>query len=278
MPPTTRCSRPTARGLKIVGNTIRGAGNAGIAVWQSDKRHDGSLIADNTIEDTKARAGGDGQNGNAIAVFRAGDVIVRNNHIRNAAFSAVRGNSAANIQILGNSCIDCDDVALYSEFDFEGCVMADNVVDGAGNGISVTNFDFQHGRLASVHGNVLRNLKPRAAGATLEDFGRGMLVQGDTAVTGNVIEGAAAVGIRAGWGPYLRNVAITGNVLRQCAVGVEVSVVKGAEQALIADNVFDGVPGGAVVGMEWIKPVTGDLTKDGAAAYPQLTIANNRVR
>ncbi len=267
-----------ARGLNIVGNTVRGSGNNGIAVWQSDKRHDGSLIADNTIEDTHARAGGSGQNGNAISVFRAGDVIVRGNHIRNAAFSAVRGNSAANIQILGNSCRDCDDVALYSEFDFEGCVMADNVVDGAGNGLSVTNFDFQHGRLATVHGNILRNLKARAAGAAPEDFGRGMLVQGDTTVTGNVIEGAAAVGIRAGWGPYLRNVVITGNVLRQCAVGVEVSVVKGTEQALIADNIFDQVPGGAVVGMEWVKPVTGDLTKDGAAAYPQLTIANNRVR
>lgn len=266
------------KALVVAGNTIRGSGNTGIAVWQSEKRHDGSLIADNTIEDTRARAGGDGQNGNAIAVFRAGDVIVRNNHIRNAAFSAIRGNSAANIQILGNSCLACDDVALYSEFDFEGCIMADNVVDGAGSGISVTNFDFQHGRIASVRGNILRNLKPRAAGATLEDFGRGMLVQGDTAVSGNVIEGAASVGIRAGWGPYLRNVAITGNVLRQCAVGIEVSVVKGTEQALIADNVFDQVPGGAVVGMEWTKAVTGDLTKDGAAQHPQLTIANNRVR
>ena len=35
---------------------------------------------------------------------------------------------------------------------------------------------------------------------------------------------------------------------------------------------------GAIVGMEWHKQVTGDLTKDGAARYPQLTIANNRVR
>jgi hypothetical protein len=65
--------------------------------------------------------------------------------------------------------------------------------------------------------------------------------------------------------------------MRQCAMGVQVSVVKGTGQALIADNVFEQVPGGAVVGMEWRKAVTGDLTKDGAAQYPQLTIANNRV-
>jgi uncharacterized secreted repeat protein (TIGR03808 family) len=265
------------RGMIISVNIVRGCGNGGIAVWQSEKRHDGTLIADNTIEDIAGRAGGTGQNGNAIAVFRAGDVIVRGNHIRNARFSAIRGNSAANIQIIGNSCLACDDVALYSEFDFEGCIMADNAVDGAGSGISVTNFDFKHGRLASVRGNLLRNLKARAASAPPQDFGLGLHIEGDTAVTGNVIEGAALAAMRAGWGPYLRNVAITGNVMRQCAVGVEVSVVKGTGQALIAGNVFDAVPGGAVVGMEWRKKVTGDLTKEGAARYPQLTIANNRV-
>lgn len=265
------------RSLTISSNAVRGCGNGGIAVWQSEKRHDGALIVDNTVGDIQARAGGTGQNGNAIAIFRAGDVIVRGNHIHNARFSAIRGNSAANIQIIGNSCLACDDVALYSEFDFEGCIMADNIVDGAGSGISVTNFDFKHGRLASVRGNVLRNLHARAKGAKPQDFGLGLQVEGDTAVTGNVIEGAALAGMRAGWGPYLRNLAITGNVMRQCAVGIEVSVVKGSGQALIADNVFDAVPGGAVVGMEWRKKATGDLTKEGAQHYPQLTIADNRV-
>jgi len=67
-------------------------------------------------------------------------------------------------------------------------------------------------------------------------------------------------------------------VVRLCATGLQVSVAKGAGQALIANNVFEQVAGGAVVGMEWHKTVTGDLTKDGAAQYPQLTIANNQVR
>ena len=43
------------------------------------------------------RAGGSGQNGNAINIFRADNVIVRGNRIRNAAFSAVRGNKASNM-------------------------------------------------------------------------------------------------------------------------------------------------------------------------------------
>jgi len=35
---------------------------------------------------------------------------------------------------------------------------------------------------------------------------------------------------------------------------------------------------GAIVGMEWSKPVTGDLAKDGAAHYAQLLIGGNQVR
>ena len=35
---------------------------------------------------------------------------------------------------------------------------------------------------------------------------------------------------------------------------------------------------GAGVGMDLKRAVTGDLTKDGAARYPQLAISGNRVR
>ena len=66
-----------SRGLLIAANTIAKSGNGGIRVWQSGKRRDGSLIADNRIEDTDARAGGTGENGNAINIFRAADVMVR---------------------------------------------------------------------------------------------------------------------------------------------------------------------------------------------------------
>jgi uncharacterized secreted repeat protein (TIGR03808 family) len=264
-----------SRGLILSANTIRGSGNGGIRVWQSEKRDDGTIIADNRIEDTHARAGGDGQNGNAINVYRAGNVIVRGNQIRKAAFSAVRGNAASNIQIVGNSCAGLDDVALYSEFGFQGAVIADNVVEEAGSGISVTNFDVG-GRIASVRGNILRNLRQRMPRMPPQGQGVGIAVEADTAVTGNVIESAARVGIRAGWGPYLRNVTIAANVVRNAGVGIEVSVAKGAGAAAITGNVIAGAKRGAILGMEWDKAVSGDLAHDGAARYPQLTIANNR--
>ena len=267
-----------ARGLEISGNTVRGAGNNGILVWRSRPGDDGTLVIDNRIEDTAARAGGSGQHGNAINVFRADNVIVRGNRIRGAAFSAVRGNAASNLQILGNTCIGLGEVALYAEFGFEGAMIANNVVDGAVLGIAVTNSS-EGGRLAVVQGNVIRNLAPRRApGSDPDDLaGIGIGVEADTAVTGNVIENAPTAGIYLGWGPHLRDVTVTGNVVRASGVGIAVSVAAGAGSAIIANNLISGARRGAIVGMDRQTAVTGELADDGAR-FAHLTISGNRVR
>jgi uncharacterized secreted repeat protein (TIGR03808 family) len=268
-----------ARGLAISGNTVRGCGNNGIQVWRSEAGDDGTLVTGNRIEDIAARAGGSGQNGNAINVFRANNVIVSGNRISGAAFSAVRGNAASNLQVTANSCTGCGEVALYAEFGFEGAVIAQNIVNGAAIGVSVTNFN-NGGRLAVVQGNIIRNLvTKRPPGTDPNDgAGIGIAVEADTAVTGNVVEDAAVAGISAGWGRHLRDVTITGNVVRRVGVGIAVSVAAGAGAAVIADNLIANAKNGAIVGMELKKPVTGDLTKDGAARYAQLAISGNRVR
>lgn len=268
-----------ARGLRIAGNTVRGAGNGGILVWRSAPGDDGTLVVDNRIEDVAARAGGSGQYGNAVNIFRAGNVIVRGNRIRNAAFSAVRGNAASNLQIVGNTCTGVGEVALYAEFAFEGALIANNIVDGAALGVSVTNFK-EGGRLAVIQGNVIRNLtNKRPPGTDPNDLaGVGIGIEADTVVTGNVIENAPNIGIAAGWGAYLRDVAVSANVIRNADFGITVSVAPGAGAAVIADNLISGVRRGAIVGMEWNKPVTGDLAKDGATRYAQLSIGGNRVR
>jgi uncharacterized secreted repeat protein (TIGR03808 family) len=268
-----------ARGLLIADNTVRGAGNNGIQVWRSAAGDDGTLVVDNRIEDIHARAGGSGQNGNAVNVFRAGGVIVRGNRIARAAFSAVRGNSASNLQVSGNTCIELGEVALYAEFGFEGAVIAGNVVDGAAVGVSVTNFS-SGGRLAVVQGNLIRNLVPkRPPGTDPEDgAGIGIAVEADTAVSGNVIERAPEAGIWIGWGRHQRDVSITGNIVREAGYGIAVSVAPGAGAALIADNLIAGARRAAIVGMEWKKAVTGDLTKDGAERYALLALRGNKVR
>jgi uncharacterized secreted repeat protein (TIGR03808 family) len=268
-----------ALALRISGNHVRDAGNNGILVWRSAAGDDGSLVVDNRIENVTNRSGGSGQYGNAINVFRADNVIVRGNRIRNAAFSAVRGNAASNLQILGNTCTGLGEVALYAEFGFEGAVIANNIVDGAAMGVSVTNFK-EGGRLALVQGNLIRNLiDHRPAGTDPNDgAGIGIGVEADSLVNGNVIESAPHVGIAAGSGQYLRDVVISANIVRGADYGITVSVVPGAGTSLIADNLITGARRGAIVGVEWNKPVTDDLAKDGAEHYAQLTINGNRVR
>jgi uncharacterized secreted repeat protein (TIGR03808 family) len=263
-----------ARGLTIARNIVREAGNNGIQILRGVAGEDGTMVLDNRIENIRNVSGGSGQFGNGVNAHRAGHVIVRGNRIRNCAFSAVRGNSASAIEITGNSCSELGEVALYSEFSFEGAVIANNTVVGAHTGISVANFN-EGGRIAVVQGNILRNLAP-PAGRT-DDYGIGIYVEADTAVTGNVVESATRAGIMAGWGKYLRDVTISGNVVRAANIGVAVSVVPGAGGAVIADNTIAGARRGAILGMDHFDVVTGDLAQDGAARYAQLAIRGNRV-
>ena len=51
---------------------------------------------------------------------------------------AVRGNSSSDIQIIANSCTRLGEVALYAEFAFQGALIANNLVDIAATGISIT--------------------------------------------------------------------------------------------------------------------------------------------
>jgi uncharacterized secreted repeat protein (TIGR03808 family) len=266
-----------ARGLTIQNNTIRGAGNGGILVHRSQKGDDGTLVIDNRIEDIDNVAGGSGQYGNAINVFRAGNVMVRGNRISRANYSAVRGNSASNIQITGNTATDIGEVAIYSEFAFEGATIANNTVDGAALGIVCCNFN-EGGRLAVVQGNLIRNLAPkRPVGTKPDDAGGvGISIEADASVTGNVIEGAPSAGIMVGWGAAMRDVSVTGNVVRDSGFGVALSVVNGAGTAVVTGNLISGTKG-AIVGMDHGKAVTGDLS-EAPTRYAHLQISGNRVR
>jgi len=268
-----------AQGLLVSRNTIQGTNDNGIEILRSAIGDDGTQVIDNRIEDIKAGPGGSGQYGNAINAFRAGNVIVRGNRIRNCDYSAVRGNSASNIQITGNSVSDVREVALYSEFSFEGAVIANNTVDGAALGVSVCNFN-EGGRIAVVQGNIIRNLLPKRPIGTApdDDAGIGIYVEADTSVSGNVIENAPAFGIVAGWGKYLRDVVITGNVIRNAFVGVGVSVTPGAGTALVNNNMISQTPRGAVVGLDHARAITPDLAAEGAQRFAQVVIGTNAVR
>jgi uncharacterized secreted repeat protein (TIGR03808 family) len=264
-------------GLTITDNIVEDCGNGGILVYRWSEGEDGTIVTGNRVARIAARDGGTGQNGNGINVFRAHGVIVANNRITDCAFTAIRANSANNVQITGNNCRTSGEVGIYSEFSFAGAMIANNIVDGAATGISVVNFN-EGGHLAVVSNNIVRNLTgkgpytPEAPG-----FGTGIAIEADVAASGNVIEGAPLFGMQVGWGPYLRDVAATGNVIRQAPVGIAVTVVEGAGSAVISDNVISGAEHGAVIGMRWAEPVTDDLALNGARGYPHLIVERNRV-
>ncbi len=264
-----------ATGLAILDNIAADCGANGLQVWRSAQGYDGSIIRGNRIERVRADPGGDGPYGNAISIFRAGGVSCTGNVVRQAAFSAIRFNSSPDAIIANNNCYDIGETALYVEFAFQGAVVAGNLVDGASEGISVTNID-QGGRLATVTGNVLRNLvKPTPQGG--ENYGVGIHVEADTVVNGNIVDNARFAGLTLGYGVGLKDVIATGNALNACGYGIAASVAPGAGGATIRDNRIVGSRRGAIVGMEWEKLASADLIAE-AAKYPLLTIAGNDVR
>jgi uncharacterized secreted repeat protein (TIGR03808 family) len=175
---------------------------------------------------------------------------------------------------------DVGDVGLYSEFGFEGAVIANNTINGAALGVAVVNFN-EGGRLAVVQGNLIRNLKStRPIGATSNDSaggGVGITVEADAAVTGNVVENAPDTGIKLGWGQYLRDVTVTGNVVRSVGFGITASVSTGAGEAVIAGNMVSGASRGSIVGMDFAEALPDDLSIQ-TTRYAHLTIRGNKVR
>jgi uncharacterized secreted repeat protein (TIGR03808 family) len=264
-----------AKGLAITGNTVSGAGDNGILVWRGEKGDDGTIVSQNRISDIRADSGGTGQNGNAINIYKAGGVIVSDNEIRRCRFSAVRNNGGSNVQIHGNNCIGFEESAIWHEFNFDGGTIANNIVEGAMIGIIVTNYGSDNGRLATITGNIIRESRRKIhIGDGTEGGGIAIKAEGELAITGNAIEAADFCGIQIGWATAMDRVACTGNMVNAPEVGIGVSIVPGAGEAVITGNTIAGAKR-AIAGMAFDKVVTGDLLKESANAFPTITLQGN---
>lgn len=252
-----------ANNMRIANNSVSDCNNGGIWVHRFEIGDDATQVLGNRISRIGSTNGGTGQWGNGINAYQAKNVMIANNTITDCAFSAIRANSASNVQILGNQCLNSGETGIYAEFKFEGAVINSNVVDGAANGISVVNFN-EGGRLATVQGNLVRNLKTDGPyPAEIAGFGYGIAIEADTIAQGNTIENAPKAGFLVGWGEFMRNIVITGNIVRQANTGVQLSIVEGTGKAVITDNVFDKIEGSAIGGFRWAEQVTGDLAEGG---------------
>ncbi|MBC2775338.1 TIGR03808 family TAT-translocated repetitive protein [Rhizobium sp. AQ_MP] len=262
------------KAFSIRNNRVFDCGNGGILVHRWTKGEDGTVITGNRVARIGATNGGTGQFGNGINVFRADNVMVTDNHVSDCAFSAIRANSASNITIGNNQAYRSGETAVYAEFEFEAALITNNLIDGAAIGISVANFD-HGGRLSTVSNNIIRRIVNKGPYVpTISSFGFGISVEADTLVSGNLVEGAETAALAIGWGPYLRNVIVTDNILRDSVRGMQVSVVEGAGRTVIRDNILSGVSEGAIFGYRWKERVTEELIDD-ASSFAHLSISGN---
>lgn len=205
--------------------------------------------------------------------------MIANNRISDCALSAIRDNAGSNCQIVANNASRSGEVAIFVEFGFSGAVVADNVIDRASDGISVTNYN-EGGRLAAVTGNIVRNLyrDGRRAPGEPTALGRGIAVEADTVVAHNVVENAPSAGLWLGYGRYLRGVIASANIVRGGEYGIAVSVVEGAGSAIIRGNLLSGNTVAAIAGFDHDEAVTADLAVTGAGDHPHLSVSENVVR
>lgn len=263
-----------SNGLDIVGNTIASCGNGGIRIWRYESGSDGSRVWGNRIADIDWAGGGNGENGNGINIFRADDVSITDNNIVNCAFSSIRLNATNNTRVMGNFCQDSGEVSIFSEFGFSGSIISNNLIEGGAAGISMTNFD-QGGRMSVCQGNIVRNLA-KGSPTNPDVVPYGIAAEADATVTGNIVETVSGSGIIVGWGPYLRDVLVNDNLVRDCTVGIRVSVAPGAGHARISGNIVSGSREHAIIAARWDEIVSTNLTVD-SASFPNLAIMGNSI-
>jgi uncharacterized secreted repeat protein (TIGR03808 family) len=265
-----------ARGLSVEGNSIEDCGDNGVQIWRSASGDDGSIVKANRISRIRNDSGGTGQYGNGVSIFRAGGTIVEGNVIRDCAYSFIRNNAGPGGNVIGNNGQRCGETGVFIEFGFEGAVVASNRIEDVANGISITNLD-QGGRLAACTGNIVRHCRRGHTPVTREATGGvGIHVEADSTVSGNVVEGAEKIGLSLGWGWAMRNIAATGNMLKDCDVGIGVSVAGKERNVIVSGNVIAGAKKGAVMGLDHGRIVTGDLTLAADRRLDGVRIEGNR--
>ena len=100
----------------------------------------------------------------------------------------------------------------------------------------------------------------------------GIFAEAETAITGNTVQGVPGVAIAAGYGTFLHNVLISGNVVSESDIGIGVSVVDGAGLVHIGTNAI-AAGQHAMVGLAWTDIVEPDLATN-AARYLNVSLGS----
>ena len=123
----------------------------------------------------------------------------------------------------------------------------------------------------------MRNIAPKSL-VNPDTVPVGIFAEADAVIASNTVENVPGIGIAAGYGPFVRNVVVTNNVLVGTRIGIGVSVVQ--EQSpgpvRVDGNIIGKGAEHAIVGLEWDKIVSDDLVRD-AGHYPNVRVGDNSV-
>lgn len=246
------------------------SGAAGVGIVSTEGR--ALIVAGNEVSDC---TGG----GILLRRWTAGDdgSTLRDNRVARVGGAGIRLSSAGGVRLSGNDLRTIGGPAIVADATSSGAAVSANAIDGAALGIAL--LGGADDRLSLVEGNVVRNVGGDAPGALAggRPSGVGIHLETHGSVTGNVVEAAPHLGLSLGWGATLGNVVASGNVVRGAGAGVGVSVLAPGQTTVVTGNLLVDVPGGGVRGMRFAEFATGDLTRVGAAAWPGLTVGENRL-
>lgn len=266
-------------GFDFDNNLVRACADNGVRFWASAAgRYDGSRIRNNRIEDIDNRSGGDGPYGNGVAIYLSGSIRIENNRILRCAYTAVRNNGGHAIAVIGNDCRGCGERAMYAEFGARNSLFRNNRIADAGAGIGVANSD-RGTDGALVEGNEISGLSARHPDPA---FGPRMLwltaIAGEknTQIVGNRLTGPMWIGVSMGG--WRENIRVEANDIFGADYAVVASVGEGAGDGYILRNKIRNARRAAIAAAtDGPTFAPGDLAKDGAHAYPRLTVAGNIV-
>lgn len=277
-------------------NNITMISNNAVVIWRNTITGDSSEIVGNTINGVETAAGGTGENGNGVVVFRAVGVTIRDNRIFSTKFSAIRCNGGGRHIIDANYIWNIREVAIYVEapgpgIDLTGVVISNNHLDTVGTGISVANQGLYSDGIARsvvIDGNRISNARiqqitdpgysPQAAG------GNGITAETDCTISGNIVDGVDVGGIQIGVNNATRDIVVAGNLVRSCqrGIGVSINAIQGgAGEVVVSGNIVRAASNGAIVpiqfdGTTMSRVGTADYGNQLATTVGRVTFGHNR--
>jgi uncharacterized secreted repeat protein (TIGR03808 family) len=284
-------------------NDIHDNANFGIVVEQWPPGPDYTILRNNRIANTAASfgadpprgiVGGSGPYGNGVFGLYAHHMRIEGNRISDSAFSGARMNGCCDLQITNNAIDRSGETAIMVEcpqtdgktpngLGYEGGVIANNIVSGAAEGVSVTN-GWYGGRRVSIIGNQVRSIARKSFRTSDPNWpryatcGDGIYAEADVDIVGNMIENCEGCGIYVAPmaiqnSPIKTAANVTGNIVKNAKWGV--GFWKGSDPArgftFIQGNMISGSSRGAIMALSpSASPNDGTRTEDDGRDYGAL--------